>query len=186
MTVFSKDHLLKMRHELRVSQQRLVAKRRQLSQKLATASRAYYGRAATQNVGDLASYFGKKLQTVNDGHMYLKIGGRSKRGKKGKGQTVYHGTAARNAKSIISGGLRVNGGKSSPANGAAYGRGIYTSPQINIPFSYAGQQALNANGKSWLCIFECKASAGRTVSPGIFLVPDNRDIEVIGLHLYRT
>jgi len=122
----------------------------------------------------------KKAQHLNEGHIFLPIG------KHRGGKTVFHGTPARNALSILNQGLRVNGGKGAPANGAVYGRGIYTSPSVNIPMSYAGQQVLQYEGKNWLCIFEAKADVGKTVNNGIFLVPNAQNIRLVGLHLYRT
>jgi len=154
-------------------------------------SRAYvpysYGTPAISAGNNLNQFFSeytkknKKVVDMGPGHKFLKLGSKRRGGK-----VVYHGTPAGNAKSIIKSGLRVNGGRSSPANGAAYGRGIYTSPDVNIPFSYAGKQALSVNGTKWLCIFEAVAKSGNTVSNGIFLVPNDRDITITGLHFYQT
>jgi len=121
-----------------------------------------------------------KVHHFNEGHMFLQIG------KHRGGKTVFHGTPARNALSILHQGLKVNGGKGAPANGAVYGRGIYTSPSVNIPMSYAGRQVLQYEGKNWLCVFEAKATSGKEVNNGIFLVPNEQNIKLVGLHLYRT
>lgn len=185
--MFSTAHLFAIRHDLQLAQRRRIIKQRNATPKFTITATSTYLRSRILNAGSLESYFGKKVQRVSDGHMYVSFGKQKRnRGRGGRSQTVYHGTAARNVKSILRAGLRVNGGLANPANGAAYGRGIYTSPEVSIPFCYAGQQALAASGKKWLCIFECKAFAGRSVSNGIFLVPGDKDISIVGLHLYQT
>jgi len=185
--MFSTPDLFALRHDLQLAQRRRIIKQRNSVPKLAVTSHTDYIRSRTLNAGSLESYFGRKVQKISDGHMYVSIGKKKRsKGRSGRSQTVYHGTAARNVKSILGSGLQVNGGKANPANGAAYGRGIYTSPDVSIPFCYAGQQALTASGRNWLCIFECNAFAGRSVSNGIFLVPGDKDISIVGLHLYRT
>jgi hypothetical protein len=41
---------------------------------------------------------------------------------------AFHGTPAKNVSSIITKGLLINGGATTPAHGAFYGTGVYVSP----------------------------------------------------------
>lgn len=104
-----------------------------------------------------------------------------------KGRVVYHGTKACNVFSIMEGGLKVNGGHSTPANGAAYGTGIYSAPTINVPIGYAQNQAAQIGNAKFLCVFRCSARQFTPVnSGGFFLTKNATDIRVTHLILCRT
>jgi len=103
------------------------------------------------------------------------------------GTVVYHGTKACNVVSIMTNGLKINGGERTPANGAAYGAGIYTAASVNVPIAYAQQQAAKIGDAKYLCVFKCSAKKFVPVNSGRFLLIKNKnEIRITQLILYRT
>ena len=88
-------------------------------------------------------------------------------------EMAYHGTRSQNDDSIINRGLIVGGEKGvKRLNGAAYGRGIYCSPELNTACSYAA-------GSVFACLIR-KDFVNRHGS-SIYVVP--KDYDIVPLYL---
>jgi hypothetical protein len=94
---------------------------------------------------------------------------------------LFHGTSLDRLPSILTQGLRIQSGTSLQRTGAAHGKGIYLAEEPSTSFSYspAAVSWRNSSLNGMRLLLGCEvAGIGRSVSPGIHVLQDERSVLV--------
>lgn len=102
---------------------------------------------------------------------------------------AYHGTRADNAKAILRNGLLAGGSEAVPiVNGAAYGAGIYLSPNHCYSGSTYYAKPSTVNDRCYQIMFQVrvKSSSIRKHSPDVWVCQNSEDIRPYGILMKET
>ncbi|KAF2688582.1 hypothetical protein K458DRAFT_414308 [Lentithecium fluviatile CBS 122367] len=94
---------------------------------------------------------------------------------------LFHGTSLDRLPSILTQGLRIHSGTSLQRTGAAHGKGIYMAEEPATSFSYSPSAVSwkNSGLNGMRLLLGCEvAGNGRSVSPGIHVIQDEKSVMV--------